>query len=268
MEDRENLARRIRAKPPLGTHHVILGSGQTAGLGVGNKGTLLDRAARAGLPVPKGLILLDSAWQESLAVGLIIIQNNTVFAPDPAGLVNYLQLNTLTHSFSETPPHPRSSVSGLRSSLAVRSAFSAEDRESESLAGFFTSRLFVDPTDPAQFAAALAEVWASALKQPGEFRRDVLIMQMVAAQHAGVAFTERDFEDDLINFTSGTADTLVAGEVEGKQIFLPKLRKMDDLGFGIWDLRFVTQSQITMEYSVTAITSRYSPRLRFGRLGH
>lgn len=180
------------------------------------------------MPVPRGLILLESAWQEALTAGLVTLQTGTVSVPDPAGLINYLQLDTLAHSTPQTPPP------NPRPLFAVRSAFSAEDRAGESLAGFFTSRLFVDPTDPAHLAAALADVWASALKQPGDFRRDVLIMAMVAAVQAGVAFTERDFEDDLVNYTLGTADTLVSGEVEGETIFLPQLRDWER------DLRFAT----------------------------
>jgi rifampicin phosphotransferase len=229
-----NYSIRNSAKPFLGTHYVSLGSGQAASLGIGNKGALLDRAARAGLPVPKGLILLDSAWQQALAAGLVTLQDKTVLLPDPAGLIKYLQLDPLNYSSLQTLPRPSTPDPYPRSLLAVRSAFSAEDRADESLAGFFTSRLFVDPTDPAQLAGALADVWASALKQPGDFRRDVLIMAMVAAQHAGVAFTERDFEDDLVNFTPGTAEVLVSGEVEGEQLLLPKLRHWERGGeFGL-----------------------------------
>ncbi|NJN96519.1 MAG: hypothetical protein HC875_21635 [Anaerolineales bacterium] len=189
-------------------HLLPLGSGQAAGLGVGNKGALLDRAAQAGLPVPQGFILLDSAWHTALAAGLVKVEGQSVTISDPSRLLSALQLD-----FLNPPPL-----------LAVRSAFSAEDREGESLAGHFTSRLFVNPTDPAHLAAALADVWSSAFRRPGDFRRDVLLMHMVAARHAGVAFSEREFEDDLINFTGGTADKLVSGEVEGEQLFLPKLR--------------------------------------------
>ncbi len=211
-------------------HTLLLGSGQAVHLGVGNKAAFLDRAAQAGLPVPQGIILLDSAWREAVANGLVVVEKNTVVVPDAVQLTNFLQLNVLF-----TPPPTKKALhyasrlsSTLRVySLAVRSAFSAEDRQDESLAGYFTSRLFVEPTNPAQLAAALAEVWGSALRRPGEFRRDVLLMEMVQAQHAGVAFTERDFEDDLVNYTPGTADVLVSGEVEGEQLLLPKLRRWE-----------------------------------------
>jgi pyruvate,water dikinase len=192
-----------KADKPL---FIRLGSGQAASLGVGNKGALLDRAARSGLPVPPGLILLDAAWQQTKAEGLVYISGQTVTTPEVVKLLDALQLP---------------SFKGL---LAVRSAFSAEDRLEESLAGFFTSKLFVPGTPPEALAQALSEVWASALRREGEFRRDVLLMEMVAAEYAGVAFTETEFEDDLVNYTSGTAETLVSGQVAGETLPLPKLR--------------------------------------------
>ncbi|GAB4454624.1 MAG: hypothetical protein Fur0044_49180 [Anaerolineae bacterium] len=211
-----------------------LGSGQAARLGVGNKGALLDRAAQAGLPVPQGFILLDSAWQTAQAAGLVRVEGQAITIPNPSRLLQTLQLDSLNRPPTPNPQPPTPL-------LAVRSAFSADDRECESLAGYFTSRLFVNPADPADLAAALAEVWSSAFRQPGDFRRDVLIMNMVAAQSAGVAFTEREYEDDLINFTGGAADKLVSGEVEGETILLPKLRNWEqDLRFAIYDLRLKT----------------------------
>ncbi len=200
-----------------------LGCGQAARLGVGNKGALLDRAAQAGLPVPPGFILLDSAWRRALQAGLVVVAGQTLTLPNPARLLTDLKLNL------QLP------IANPQSSLAIRSAFAAEDREGESLAGYFTSRLFVDPTGPAHLAAALAQVWESALQRPGEFRRDVLVMEMVQARHAGVAFTEREFEDDLVNFTVGVAEGLVSGEVEGEQLLLPKLRNWE---IGDWRLGF------------------------------
>ena len=183
-----------------------LGSGLAAKAGVGNKGALLDRAARAGLPVPPGLILLDSAWQEVRRLELVLVDDASVTTPDAGQLLAHLALPRFAHP------------------LAIRSAFSAEDRAGESLAGFFTSRLFVDPHDPNRLVAALGEVWSSALRHTaaGTFRQDVLIMEMVDAKYAGVAFTERDYEDDLINTTPGIADQLVSGTVEGESFLLPK----------------------------------------------
>lgn len=191
---------------------IWLGSGQASRLGVGNKGALLDRAARVGLPVPPGLILLDAAWRYVIRRGLVQLEQQMVIVPDPEALLQALQL----------PPLDRP--------LAARSAFSAEDRPDTSLAGFFTSKLFIDPHEPLQLAGALAEVWGSALQRQGDFRRDLLLMHMVEAEYAGVAFTEREFEDDQINYTGGTADRLVSGIVAGASLDLPKLRGWEKPG--------------------------------------
>ncbi|MEM7288674.1 MAG: PEP/pyruvate-binding domain-containing protein, partial [Actinomycetota bacterium] len=99
------------------------------------------------------------------------------------------------------------------SRVAVRSAFGAEDRPEESLAGWFETLLDVDPRG---LGAAVAEVRASAERRDGTFTRDVLVMTMVAAQHSGVAFSEPGTYDDVINVTIGTAERLVSGHDAGE----------------------------------------------------
>ena len=190
-----------------------LGSGEAAAWGCGHKASLLDRAAREGLPVPSGVIVLHEALSVALGRGLARVVGNggprSLAIPDPAALIRLLGLEVLSGR------------------LAVRSAFSAEDREAESLAGFFTSGLFVDGRASGAVAAALAGVWASAFRRPGPFRRDVIVQAMVDAGQSGIAFTEREFEDDLVNATEGTAERLVAGQVTGESFALPKLRTSD-----------------------------------------
>lgn len=109
--------------------------------------------------------------------------------------------------------------------LAVRSAFGAEDRPDESLAGWFTSLLEVEPDD---LGSAVAEVRASAALRDGEFTRDVLVMEMVAARHSGVAFSEPDTYDDIINVTTGTAERLVGGEEAGETGTIARLEPEPD----------------------------------------
>ena len=115
------------------------------------------------------------------------------------------------------------SLPDLGARVAVRSAFSSEDTSTASAAGFFVSRLDVDASSPAEMAAALADVWASADRREGVRRRDVLVMAMVDAMHAGVAFLEADYEDDLVEYTAGLADRLVSGEVAGERFALGRL---------------------------------------------
>ncbi len=188
---------------------VVLGSGRSANLGVGNKGRLLDLAARAGLLVPAGIVILDDMWHEALRLGLVRREGDRIVLGDGACLLTRLNL----------PP--------FAGPIAVRSAFALEDAPTQSLAGFFTSCLNVDARDPATLTAAMVEVWGSAERAPGMFRRDVLLLQMVQARHAGVAFTEQEHEDDLVNVVDGLADRLVSGAVPGETLLLPKLRRWE-----------------------------------------
>jgi phosphohistidine swiveling domain-containing protein len=191
-------------------HVVIIGGGLAAARGCGRKAALLDRAGRAGLPVPAGVVVTDEAWHASLERGLARVESRggrtSVAVPDPLALVRFLGLDA---------------GAGL---LAVRSAFSTEDGARESLAGWFASGLFVDGRAPAAVAAALAGVWASAFRRPGRFRRDVIVQTMVAARRAGVAFSEGEFEDDLVNAASGTAEGLLSGQQPGDTLTVPRLR--------------------------------------------
>lgn len=193
----------------LPQHWARLGSGNVERAGVGSKAALLDRAARKGLPVPRGYALLATAWQEALRLGLIARQDDRITARDPLALLRWLGL-------------PR-----FDGPIAVRSAFSAEDGSRSALAGYFVSRLWVDARAATAVAAALLEVWSSAERYEGPLRRDVLFMEMVPARVAGVAFSERDYEDDLVNYTPGTAEKLVAGAVPGETLLLPALRRWE-----------------------------------------
>jgi pyruvate,water dikinase len=190
---------------------IWLGSKRAKKAGVGHKGALLDYAAKMGLPVPNGGIILHEFYLYALENGLVRTENHQLTAPDPSALAQ-----TLFDTFRL----PR-----LDKPVALRSAFAAEDTNTSSLAGYFTSKLHIDSRDPVSFGDSLREVWSSADKQPGSFRRDVLMMEMVAAQVAGVAFTEAAYADDLINFSQGTADKLVSGLIEGETRFLPQLQR-------------------------------------------
>jgi pyruvate,water dikinase len=184
-----------------------LGSGEVARKGCGSKAALLDQAARAGLPVPPGVVIHDDAWRWAVERGLVRVEAPTdrrpVSVPDPSLLVHLLRLPEF--------PGP----------LAVRAAFSGEDD-----AGGHVPGLFVDSRRPAALAAGLAGVWASAIGHPRGFRRDLILQEMVRARSAGVALTERDYEDDLVevNATNGPAEILLGGTTRGERLPLPKRR--------------------------------------------
>lgn len=180
---------------------VWLGSGRGKKENVGNKGSLLDQAAKAALPVPNGGLLLESFLDELLAAEIVLRENGRFCCPNPIELYESLFTAVRFPRFDKP--------------VAVRSAFSAEDGEAESLAGHFDSVLNVDSNNADALTDALCQVWTSALQRDGSFRKDVLILEMVEAQVAGVAFSEAAYQDDLINYTDGLADKLVSGTVSG-----------------------------------------------------
>jgi pyruvate,water dikinase len=245
-----------------------LGSGRAAGSGIGNKAALLDRAAERGLPVPAGIVLRDEARAAAIERGLVRLDNGRHAIPDPRALFEFLNFPAF---------------SGL---VAVRSAFSAEDNVKSSLAGHFHSELNVPGEAKNDLAAAIAHVWDSA--SDARFRRDVLILEMVPARHAGVAFTERDFADDAVNFTDGLADGLLAGQIEGRSFELSKregiarpgqpafagrlhellTRTRAVFGPGDWDLEWADDGQTCFLIQVRPITRPTRRNERFTIANH
>ncbi|OYT71929.1 MAG: hypothetical protein CFK52_06745 [Chloracidobacterium sp. CP2_5A] len=187
----------------MSSEFIWLGQSLSASFGVGSKASLLDQATAAGLPVPRGGVLLEAFFALSLREGNLRRTEDGFAFQDAAAIREALPVLAL-------PPK-----------LAVRSAFSAEDGLSESFAGRFDSVLNVAPDE---LPDALCKVWASSLRHASPLRRDVLIMAMVEARQAGVAITEPSHEDDVVNFTPGLADRLVSGAVAGETLSLPKLR--------------------------------------------
>jgi phosphohistidine swiveling domain-containing protein len=194
-----------KAMPETGNFVVWLGRSPWP-TRVGPKADYLHRAKAAGLPVPPGVLVLeevlthglDQRWIQNTEEGFVIA--------DREALQKTLDL----------PP--------VASRVAVRSAFSREDGESQSLAGCFAS--FLNVPSP-EVWPAVCRVWHSSRRLDAPCRRDVLIMAMVDARHAGVAVTETRHEDDLVNVTEGLGDRLVSGLVAGETLHLPKLRAFE-----------------------------------------
>ncbi len=204
MSSTQLATRQVSVDEPI---YIEIGLGEAAKLGVGNKGRNLDTAAKAGLPVPKGYILLDALWHLSVQDGIITVEDGAVICADPKAF--YAAINL--------PQFPK------KTTVAVRSAFTVEDNPTSSMAGHFASVTNVDPTKPDALIGALCEVWSSSLEYD-DIRRDVLLMNMVEAEYAGVAFTETNYEDDYINYVEGTAEALLSGETGGDVKELRKLR--------------------------------------------
>ncbi|MFK8025483.1 MAG: PEP-utilizing enzyme [Ilumatobacter sp.] len=209
---------------------VALGSGSAAAIGAAPKGQLVDRASAAGIDVPRGFVVPHG-----------------VHAPGPDAVTRW--------------------AGGPTVGLAVRSAFGAEDGSESSLAGWFTSRLDVRPHE---FAEALTEVRSSARRRTGEFRLDVLVMAMVEARHAGVAFSEPGTYDDVANVTAGLADRLVSGVVEGERVLIPRLEHAPDgwperlrtlladvrseFGDAAWDIEWADDGKVCWLVQIRPIT--------------
>lgn len=162
-----------------------VGSGGLTAAGVASKAARLDDAMIGGLAVPVSSVVPDGADSSTAAAAIV-----------------------LRHS----------------SLLAVRSAFAAEDRDDQSLAGHFDSFLNVEPTVDA-VRDAIDRVRESGTS---EYRRDVLVMDMVEARQAGVAFSEPGWLDDLVNYTDGLGDALLSGEDAGESLLLDRRRRHND----------------------------------------
>jgi rifampicin phosphotransferase len=187
---------------PSQTHHLCMPSSLPPA--TGGKGARLAAAQAKGLPVPRFWLFSEESLQALIRQGIVTETDGEFGVTDPAELA---QAATPT----DAPPF-----------LAVRSAFSAEDTATHSLAGRFETCLHVPAASAQAMADAVLCVWNSARREPAVARRDILLMTMVKAHHAGVAFLESDFPNDLVNFTTGTGDQLVSGGVQGERLELAR----------------------------------------------
>ncbi len=121
--------------------------------------------------------------------------------------------------------------------VAVRSAFSSEDGVASSQAGRFRTVLDVDAADHDALAAAVDDVRRSADESVA--RADVMVMEMVPAEVAGVAFSEPGWQDDLVESVDGIADGLVGGSRQGELVSLPRLERSErlDATYPAWQQR-------------------------------
>ena len=175
---------------------------QLAERGASGKLVRLATAARAGLRVPTGIVL-PAELVASRTPGQLAFATRAALGDRRApGRRRRRQ-----HQNAQPLTVPR---------VAVRSAFSGEDGSTTSHAGAFTSHLDVAVDDAGALTAAVAAVLASAEQhEPAPARRDVLVLAMVPAARAGVAFTQASFQDDLVDHTAGLGDQLLGGAVTG-----------------------------------------------------
>jgi hypothetical protein len=179
-------------QPPF----IWLGSGRTRKHDVAYKGRMLDLAARGGLPVPQGGILLDDFFRICLAENIIELVGDEVVIADPVWLAEVLYRDIR---------FPR-----LKENVAVRLA--TAESASSSTGGSFT-QLDVDFNDPQQIATALRQVWSAAGPRSEGQRMDLLVMAMIAIRTGGIAISRQESADDQTtlngDLTDGTRNSLL-----------------------------------------------------------
>lgn len=208
---------------------------------VGGKGWNLGRLARYGFPLPVGGVLTTIAYVKFIEHNRLreTIKDvaNTVTIANLGEIDIQAQLEALQNTFmhGSIPPHLRESLlSGLTTlgirekPLAVRSSASCEDSAEASFAGIHDSFLNVQGPDDviAAIKGCYASLWST---RAVAYRRKmgicdfdvapaVVIMEMVQAEAAGVAFScdPRSGREDLllINANFGLGESVVAGTVE------------------------------------------------------
>lgn len=152
------------------TPFIWLGSGRAKKWDVAPKGRHLDQAAKAGLPVPPGAILLDELFQLLLNEGVVVMDNGRITTPD---------LNWLHETIYQSVRFPH-----LDKPVAVRTTSTIP----------ITPHLDVDFADPVQLSHSLCEVWSQLTG-----RRDVLVMEMKNIAVMGTAVTAHPHDHDTIH---------------------------------------------------------------------
>lgn len=169
-------------------HFVWLGAKRAQKNGVAEKGWRLDMAARAGLPVPNGGILLDTFYQLAVQEGAVVFVDGCLHSPSPPALFDLL------YTAVRFPQ--------LDKPCALRPLFGPSEAKA-------TPHLAVNVADPINLGAALCQLW-SAISPGEDVRRDLLIQEMVAIGVEGTAVTA----------SHSLADTVSTGD---QVITLPQL---------------------------------------------
>ncbi|MCH9719241.1 MAG: hypothetical protein K0U60_05165 [Actinomycetia bacterium] len=203
---------------------------------IGGKGAWLDRLIAADQPVPDVAVVTTDAYRLTAAT------------PEIAALVSRLTSATeqpptnpaVDQAFAAValPPAVEAALQLLTNQfagqrLAVRSSATAEDTGALSFAGQYDSLLNVTP---AELPQAVRQVWASLWHEaPRAYRAfhgvadtaaamAVVIMPMIPAQRAGVAFTvdPSDAEYVRVETVTGLGEKLVSGRATPTVELLPR----------------------------------------------
>jgi hypothetical protein len=223
---------------------IWLGAKRAEKRGVGEPGVLLDRATRAGLPVPRGGILLDDFYHSALNDGLFAVANGRLTCPDP------LLLHDALYEAIRFPQLPKPVV--------VRPIFSPTD-------GRFPSQVNVHFTDPVQLADSLSAVYTSALAQPANVRRDVMVMEMVDVVVSGTAVTDTSDPSDTITYDDQSMTVPQLGHFQRASSDVPpfaqRLQKLlrgvrRTLGKGNWRIEWADDDDVCWLTQIMRLRTR------------
>lgn len=217
------------------TPFIWLGSGRAKKWGVAEKGQRLDAAAKAGLPVPAGAILLDELFQLLWDEGVVEEENGRITATSPEWLYETLYQSVRF-------PH-------LDKPAAIRAANAATAMP----------QLAVDISHPVYLSNSLCELWS---RLDGQ-RRDVLVMEMVDGDWRGTAVTTSAYHHDTITIPDEPPislpqlkrwqcpDSSLAPHLQRLQLLLRGVRRT--FGQGDWHIDWLNDGRICWLLQIQAV---------------
>lgn len=209
-------------------HFVWLGSKRAKKNGVAEKGWRLDMAARAGLPVPAGGILLDNFYWLAVQEEVVQMVDGRPHIPTPTALFDLL------YTAVRFPQ--------LDKPCLIRPLFGTA----------VPAQLPLNMSDPVALAAAFELLWQAA-PAGEESRHDLLVQEMVAIEVEGTAVTAAHHPTDTLTFAD---QSLVLPQLTGWQrpdAALPDhLRRLQQLlrgvrrtfGAGQWRIQWMDDGRV------------------------
>lgn len=202
---------------------IWLGSGRARRRHVGPEGQWLDQAARAGLPVAPGAILLDELFHLCLEKGLAGRRDDQVIIPDPELLHNTLFYSVRLPRF-ERPVVVRPIIPDA----AGPDAASAVQRRA------------INTDLTGELASGVAAAWTAISSLISVTRHDVLLMETLSGEHRGKAHMMSTGHDDRViapaeNEAAGPVTTLrrLPGRQPADETLPPFARRLQMLLRGV-----------------------------------
>ena len=203
---------------------------------VGGKAWNLSRMLRLGLPVPRGFVLTDTAFQHfladnrlhdqihSLSAGIVLSERQTLRTASEA-IQSLVLASTLPDAVIDALQEGHRQL-GLGRTLIVRSSAVGEDSKSSSFAGQLDS--YRDIHSGSEIERALVRCWASCWSERSLYyqlsrgvridRMGVVVQEQVESKAAGVLFTT--FPDPSVassemlgEYCFGHGEDLVSGRI-------------------------------------------------------